>query len=130
VITDAGGCTSTAQGTVVQPDSLFVREVAHTDAICYSTQTGSSTVIAMGGNTAFDYEWTDGNANIISMLPTATNLFAGTYRAEVSDENGCTASYRLRLPNRQKSLLRSSRYLATHSAGRQATMFCTRPMIR
>ena len=52
---------------------------------CFGGNNGSVTANVSGGQSPFDYLWSNGNTN-----QTATGLAAGTYGITITDVNGCT----------------------------------------
>ncbi|HFA51197.1 MAG TPA: T9SS type A sorting domain-containing protein [Bacteroidetes bacterium] len=82
VVTDANGCTASANATVVQPSAMSVN-VTGTNPTTGST--GSATANATGGTPPYSFVW-----NIGATSQTIANLPAGTYSVTVADANGCT----------------------------------------
>ncbi len=85
-VTDANGCTQTAQVTITQPAALTAT-ATHTDVQCNGGNNGSATVVASGGTAPYSYSW---NSTPAQTTATASNLPAGTYTVIVTDANGCT----------------------------------------
>ncbi|SEQ38085.1 Por secretion system C-terminal sorting domain-containing protein [Neolewinella agarilytica] len=83
-VTDANGCTETAEGTVNEPTDVTAT-VADADVLCNGDADGTLTVVADGGTAGYTYEWSNGQTDA-----TATGLVAGTYTVTVTDANGCT----------------------------------------
>ncbi len=85
VVTDANGCSQTANVTVssVNPMSM---NLVYTDAICYGSTNGTATVTASGGTSPYTYLWSD---PLSQTTATADSLAAGTYTVTVQDSNGC-----------------------------------------
>ncbi len=84
-ITDANGCTTTANGTITQPAQLTISAAAF-PASCNGECNGQLVVIPTGGTTPYNYLWSNGNTN-----PSGLGVCAGTYSIVVTDANGCTA---------------------------------------
>ena len=84
-ITDAAGCSLSASYTVTQPSAALTAAAVKTDiTICGGT--GSITVNATGGTTAYQYKLNSGTpqpGNVFSGLAT------GTYTITVTDAKGC-----------------------------------------
>lgn len=92
-VTDANGCTAQHVYTITQPASaLSAATGTQTNVLCFGGSTGSASVTASGGTTAYTYDWTpgsptgDGTASV-------TGLTAGTYTVTITDANGCTAQH-------------------------------------
>lgn len=83
-VTDANGCTTTANATLAEPP-LLSAVVAATDPICNAGTDGSATAIPSGGTPTYTYAWNNAQTDV-----TATNLTANTYTVTVTDLNGCT----------------------------------------
>ncbi len=90
-ITDANGCTVTANTTVNTTGGATVVLGTPTNVTCFGLCNGSLPVTATGGTAPLTYSWTPapggGQAS-----PTATALCAGTYTCTVTDSKGCTSS--------------------------------------
>ena len=95
IITDALGCTATANVSITEPTAIQATADA-TDALCSSSTDGTATVSASGGTVPYTYQWPNGQTTI-----TATNLPVGQVIVEVTDANGCmtTASATVAAPS-------------------------------
>ena len=82
---DANGCTATNSVTINEPDALEIRGFDITDVTCKFGSTGSLTVTVEGGNSPYNYTWSNGFG-----IPTISDLSASNYSVTVSDINGCT----------------------------------------
>jgi gliding motility-associated-like protein len=60
-------------------DTILVTQV-----LCFGTNTGSATVVAMGGVPPYQYLWSTGETTA-----TINNLGVGQYNVTVTDDNGC-----------------------------------------
>jgi hypothetical protein len=81
--TDAQGCTITANATITEPSAIVVTAVI-TNASCIGCTDGRVNVSVTGGNSPYDYTWSNG--------PTSqdlNNVGAGTYILCVEDDNNC-----------------------------------------
>ncbi|MBK9638895.1 MAG: HYR domain-containing protein, partial [Bacteroidetes bacterium] len=91
-VTDANGCTTSGQATIVEPDSLSV-DLAYTEPLCTGNSNGIIASVVQGGTGTILYEWFDAG-----FLPIGTNndsltgVAAGTYYLLVSDINSCSAN--------------------------------------
>lgn len=84
-VTDANGCTTTAQVSIASSLPPTVVITASTNATCSSP--GSATASVSGGTGPYTYLWSD-----METTQTAVNLFAGTYTVTVTDAAQCTAT--------------------------------------
>lgn len=84
-ITDANGCTTSANGTVTQPAVIVASVVTKTNVDCNGGQNGSITVSTVGGTPGYSYAWSNGAAG-----STISSLSAGVYTVTVTDSRGCT----------------------------------------
>ncbi|TXB63594.1 SdrD B-like domain-containing protein [Phaeodactylibacter luteus] len=84
-VTDGGGCTDTATGTVDSPPPI-IANIDSNGPTCVGEGDGSATVFATGGTPPFSYLWNTGATG-----PALSGLTAGTYTVTVSDINGCIA---------------------------------------
>ena len=91
-VTDTwNGCVTTGTVTITEPTALTAT-VATVDANCGATD-GSATVTANNGTPNYTYVWYSDmglTTPIGQTTAAATNLGAGTYYVEVTDDNGCT----------------------------------------
>jgi subtilisin-like proprotein convertase family protein len=91
-VTDANGCTTSGQSTIVEPDSLSI-DLAYTEPLCSGNSDGIIASVVQGGTGTILYEWFDSG-----FLPIGTNndsligITAGTYYLLVSDINSCSAN--------------------------------------
>ncbi|MDC0339444.1 SprB repeat-containing protein, partial [Flavobacteriales bacterium] len=88
-VTDANGCTATDVVTVTEP-ALIVLTTSGTDANCGQAD-GEVCVVAIGGTIAiaYTYQWNDANNQTTAC---ASNIIAGAYTVNVTDDNGCPAT--------------------------------------
>jgi len=89
---DDGSCTKDTSYTITQPDSILITET-HVNPTCNASNNGSIDITVTGGTEAgnYDYSWTGPNG-FTSTSDDITNLEAGTYIVDVTDDNGCTKS--------------------------------------
>lgn len=84
VVTDANGCTRTANVTVTQPDALQAT-LTPVHPLCAGEATGSVQAVVQGGVGNYQYQWSN-NQN----AATLTAVTEGAYSLTVTDGNGCT----------------------------------------
>ena len=84
-VTDASGCTATAQLAIVEPEAITVALTAGTITCAEPTTTITATTI--GGVAPYLYQWSDG-----SVSDAIDNALEGVYYVTVVDANGCSAS--------------------------------------
>lgn len=94
-ITDNNGCLLLNNSIeVAQPDSLEIT-FAYIDPSC-GVADGTVTATVIGGTitTDYTYVWTDlGAASIMPDIDNdITNIYAGNYQLDITDDNGCTAT--------------------------------------
>jgi|GEM_PF-2088185 len=86
-ITDANGCTSTASGTLVQPDPLTA-EVSTIETSCNGSRDGRIVLdTAYGGNAPYAYSIDGVNYQPVDII--FFGLAGGNYDIYVQDGNGC-----------------------------------------
>jgi gliding motility-associated-like protein len=85
-VTDANGCTRTANITINQPTALTLITAVN-PCSCFGICNGSASGIAGGGTPPYTYTWSPGNQT----TATITGQCAGSYTLTVRDNNGCTA---------------------------------------
>ncbi|MBK8874747.1 MAG: gliding motility-associated C-terminal domain-containing protein [Bacteroidetes bacterium] len=93
LITDANGCTSSAQ-TVVQAIGSFTLASTFVPLACDPQGTTSATVTVTGGTAPYTYQWTPTGGT----AATATGLTSGTYVVYVTDANSCVDSNTIVIP--------------------------------
>lgn len=87
-VTDANGCTATAQGQVSDNGGLSLTVASFSNALC-TPASGSISLNASGGTGPYSFVWSH-DAGL--SVPVATGLAAGTYSVTATDANGCTAN--------------------------------------
>lgn len=86
-VTDANGCTDTANYSISEPSALvFAQAATVVNVLCNGAGTGSIATNVSGGTPSYTYAWSGGLLN----QPAQTNLLAGSYAVTVTDNNGCT----------------------------------------
>ena len=88
-VTDAEGCTATADATVAEPAVLTVTAAA-VDASCNGVCDGDVTSVGAGGTAPITYSWSVLGAGQDQI----GTVCAGTYTVTATDANGCTATAR------------------------------------
>ena len=86
-VTDNNGCTTTAEGTVTEPDILAANANTDMDVSRFNDADGEISSTPTGGTQPYSYIWSNGGTTA-----SQTSLQAGTYTVTVTDANGCTAS--------------------------------------
>ena len=56
---------------------------------CFEGEEGAINLSVTGGNSNFDYIWTNSSGDIISFDSSVSNLSSDTYYVEITDENSC-----------------------------------------
>ncbi len=85
-VTDANGCTQTANANVTSTGGPTVGVQSTIDVTCFGGTNGSGTISA-SGNGPFTYMWLPSGGN----AATAINLGSGTYSITVTDAGGCVS---------------------------------------
>ena len=87
-VTDANGCSTTANTTITQPAAALNASVsAQTNVLCFGNSSGSATVSPSGGTAPYGYSWT---SVPVQTTATASNLPAGSYTCTITDNHGCS----------------------------------------
>ncbi len=86
-VTDANGCSITAETTLSQPAALSLSITATVNPDCPNSVNGSITAAATGGTGTLSYQWNNGQKD-----PTAINLAVGTYTVVITDANSCSTT--------------------------------------
>jgi uncharacterized repeat protein (TIGR01451 family) len=84
-VTDANGCTASANATLTEPAELVVTETI-VNATCSNSDGGVSVVVS-GGTGGYTYLWSTG-----ATTDAINNLLPGSYSVTVTDGNNCTSS--------------------------------------
>ncbi|CAA6819092.1 MAG: internalin, putative, partial [uncultured Aureispira sp.] len=86
-VTDANGCTITANVIITQPTALQI--VLTADSVqCKNGNDGSATSVVTGGIFPYTYQWDAAAGGAVTA--TASNLSAGSYTVTATDFTGCT----------------------------------------
>jgi len=83
-VTDNKGCTATLSVTITEPPSPIL-SFTQTDVSCNGGNNGSIDLTVNGGTSPFTYIWTTNE-----ITQDISNLSAGQYTVQVSDDNSCT----------------------------------------
>ena len=91
IVTDGTGCTKSFTYTLNPASSLTVA-LTQNNTLCSYTSNGSASAVVSGGTPAYSYTWTSSAGTIASGAVTnVSNLAAGNYTLNVSDQGGCTS---------------------------------------
>jgi gliding motility-associated-like protein len=91
LITDAATtCSTTDQYKIPQPDTLKVKVLNISDALCYGKDNGSAEVEGEGGTPPYSYVWTNAGNDTLSTSAKADNLFYGYNYINITDAYGCS----------------------------------------
>ncbi len=85
LVTDIGGCATSIQVEILEPDALSSQEIVLGEALCNGSSEGSGTVVVSGGVQPYSFVWNNGSVDSV-----ATNLVVGEYIVVVTDANGCS----------------------------------------
>lgn len=86
-VTDAGGCSMSAQAVVSNNGSTLSVQASATNETCQNACNGTAGAVISGGTTPYSILWSNGasTANISGLCP-------ATYTVQVTDQNGCSGS--------------------------------------
>ncbi len=98
-VTDGKGCAASASGVVNEPAEMLIN-TSVTPVKCIGDENGTITVTATGGTSPYNFSATQDGANFVF----ATNgviigLAVGTYTVIVADDNSCTKTVLVTVPN-------------------------------
>jgi PKD repeat protein len=85
-VSDANGCSGTAQAQVTAPSALTV-SVVKSDVTCYGFADGMAVASALGGTQPIGYVWNTG-----ATTASITELSEDFYSVTAADANGCAAN--------------------------------------
>jgi len=108
-IFDANDCELQEMINIFSPDEIESNpSPVITDVDCFGNTTGSINVTIVGGETPYDYLWSNGETT-----SSISNLSAGTYDLIITDDNNC--KYEESIIVNEPDLLEAT-YIATHVA--------------
>jgi len=91
---DANGCSDSVSVQIFEPTELSAYTILDSSVSCFGGNDGSAAVAGtsggpnpLGGTAPYSYSWSNGSNG-----PFATNLSAGNYTLNITDDNGCTSS--------------------------------------
>jgi gliding motility-associated-like protein len=95
-IIDKNNCSTSTSFVLTEPNVLKIETVSKQDVLCFGEATGTIVIDVTGGTKTeispgvFDYQynWTGPNG-FASNAQNISNLFAGTYTIEITDDLGC-----------------------------------------
>lgn len=94
-VTDENGCTVSGQIEVLESDLITI-EPTLVDVACFDEATGSISIAVEGGETPYDFNWSNNaTTNVLE------NLTAGIYSLTLTDANDCLMEldYTIEQPN-------------------------------
>jgi hypothetical protein len=86
-VTDANGCTATANTQVVASPLSLVLDADSIDVGCYGAHNGQAWVVVAGGQSPYTYNWSNSQHT-----DTITALAPGTFTVTVADVYGCSTT--------------------------------------
>jgi gliding motility-associated-like protein len=98
-ITDANSCNIDYPFDITEPTPIVFTAVVTRPATCTDSDGIVEFISVTGGNPGYVYSLDDGNSYFASTI--FNNLVATDYEARVKDSKGCTASYTVRLPQKE-----------------------------
>ncbi|MDR0873635.1 MAG: gliding motility-associated C-terminal domain-containing protein [Prevotellaceae bacterium] len=104
-VSDSIGCTATASASITQPPLLNLTLNNQSGLLCYGSRNGFARVTASGGTLPYTYRWLNESNAVVSTSGNLTNVPAGTYRAFVTDKNGCEETLTIYITQSTKIIL-------------------------
>ena len=92
IVTDQLGCQEELDINIQQPAQALTIIETHTDALCIGGQQGTINLQVSGGTIPYLYFWNNGSSN-----EDQTNLLAGIYIAQITDNNNCQSSINIEI---------------------------------
>ena len=86
LVMDNNSCIAITGMSITEP-IVVVAMTSGTDLNCHGNYSGTVSVMAIGGNGSYAYDWSNGSSSSDQI-----GLSAGTYVVTVSDGNGCTSA--------------------------------------
>lgn len=102
---NVSGCSVVGAYVVNQPDPISITANI-TDVNCFGDTTGAVDISVNGGNTPYNYSWTNSSSTVISTSQDVIDLGAGTYTVVVqAPTSSCseTVSYTIEQPTEELS---------------------------
>ncbi len=97
VVSDANGCSDSLEIQIQQPVEIdasiqLVSDYNGFAVSCYNSTDGSATAIVSGGNSPYSLLWSTSETT-----QTISNLAAGNYSVDITDNSGCTTTSAIQL---------------------------------
>jgi len=86
-VVDAQGCEAVSEVTLTEPVEVVIEGIDPTNVTCFGGEDGAATVVYSGGTAPFDITWSNTNTG-----ETVTELTAGSYTVNITDQSGCNAT--------------------------------------
>lgn len=90
-VTDANGCTTTANVVIAQPASPLGATASVTPAACGGPNTGAVNATVSGGTAPYTYQWSGPNS-FSATTEDISALAAGVYTLQARDMNNCSST--------------------------------------
>jgi len=84
-VSDGNGCSATSSTTINAPSNPLNITLTATNTIALNTNTGSVTATVTGGQSPYQYKWSNGATS-----SAISNQNKGAYTLQVTDSRGCT----------------------------------------
>ena len=113
-IVDNNGCQVSTNVVISQPPLLTSTVQVTQPVLCYSTNTGAASVVALGGTPPYLYTW---STTPIQTTSVAQNIYAGVLTVTVTDQNGCTrvVSTNMSEPSPLNAMITSNTDVSCHN---------------
>lgn len=91
-VLDGNGCVYTRTVAVTEPATTFsVTSISASSLTCGSASNGTVQVSVTGGNSPYQYTWSNASQTTTSITTNSiTGVAAGNYSVSIKDNNGCT----------------------------------------
>ncbi|MDD4218307.1 MAG: gliding motility-associated C-terminal domain-containing protein, partial [Bacteroidales bacterium] len=96
--TDNWGCTGYTSYDLNQPGQILV-SLSTTPVLCYGSNEGSALAIASSGSAPYSYLWSNDEIS-----NTITDLYSGLYLVTVTDDNNCSVTAEIEVPQPENPL--------------------------
>ena len=100
VIDNVSGCSVNGAYVVSAPSPVSNSGII-SNVNCFGGSTGGVNITPLGGTPPYTYVWTNSLGNTVSNIEDLSNVSAGTYAVQITDNNGCglSNSYQVTQPN-------------------------------